>query len=162
MGTGTTTSSYTDTFSESNAKYVLGKIYDDFNGVIFRGFTSRTKDKLKAWRDDVAYVMMKNALKSFEIQFSYNFRNWAVCYTVNSKGEIVRDDDSGGLDFHSIHEDASINIVMYRDENNSEVTEYLRNQGWFGGGSYLTENSSVGKAYSKEGFGVTRKTLGDI
>ena len=162
MYTGTFTASATDTFTESRARYVLGKIFDDFNGIIFRGFTTVKPASLKEWRDDIQYIMEQNALYHFEIQFQYGLHSWAVRSEVNKYGGITRDDSSGGLDFYNIPAGASLNIVVNRDTADEAVSNYLARRGWTSGGAFIAEGGNSDRAYSKDGFGVNRKKLGDF
>lgn len=162
MSTTTITKTQSDTFTESRAKYVLGKIFDDFNGIIFRGFTSTSSDSIKVWRDDIAFIMEQNALHHFEIQFSYGSDSWTLRYEVDKFGGIARDDDSGGSDFYNIPINAELNIVVRRDNSNDTVSNYLKRRGWVSGGNFVAEDSSGDRTYSKDGFGVNRKKLGDF
>jgi len=161
MNTGTYTSSRTDTFTEASARYVLGKIFDDFNGVIFRGF-STDSETIRDWRDDVAFVMMHDALYHFELQFKYNSQKWAVRYEVDKYGGISRDDDSGGVDFYSIPSGATVHIVMKNDKSNETVNNYLARRGWTSGGGFIAVDGVGDKAYSRNGYGVNRKMYGDF
>lgn len=158
----TFTLSRTDTFTESRARYVMGKIFDDFNSILFRGFTKNTTEQLKGWRDDVHFIMEQNALHHFELQFSYGSQEWIVRYDVDKSGGISRDDDSGGIDFYCIPTASVINIVVRRDPKNSKVTEYLEGRGWTTGGNFKGETGISDRAYSKEGFGVNRKLVGNF
>src|SRR5260221_6172313 len=146
----TFTRSATDSFTESRARYVLGKICDDFNGIFFRGFTRISADDLKKWRDDIQYVMERNALEYFELQFTYEDQEWIVRYEVRKNGEIVRDDESGGLDFYNIPAAATFNIVLRRDTTNQDVTDYLSRRGWESGGRFQGDSGNHDRSYSKD------------
>lgn len=162
MSTTTITKSQTDTFTEARARYVLGKIFDDFNAIIYRKFNHITTDDLKEWRGVIQYIMERNALYKFELQFTKGNQEWAVGYEVDKQGNIARDDDSGGIDFYSIPADASLSILVRRDRSNEEITKYLEKLGWGTGGTFLTEESDTHKSFSKDGFGVNIKVKGDI
>lgn len=161
MYTETFSSSRTDSFSNSRAKYVLGKVYDDFNGIIFRGFINVNDDNVISWRDDIAFVVSKDAMYHFELQFKYDGEEWVVSYEVDKYGGITRDDDSGGLDFYSIPSGASFGVVISYDTSNEEVNEYLKNKGWGTGGKFQAAGSSTSRSYSKDGFGMNRKLKGN-
>jgi len=162
MYTGTITKSQSDTFTEARARYVLGKIFDDFNGIIFRRFTTISTETLRDWRDDVAFIMENNALLHFEIQFKHGSQEWALRYEVDKFGGISRDDDSGGSDFYNIPAGASVNIVVKRDNSNETVSRYLNRRGWSSGGTFIAADGTGDRAYSKDGFGVNRKKKGDF
>jgi hypothetical protein len=128
---------------------------------MFRGFTSISSNNLKEWRDDIQFVMEKNALTCFEIQFRLLGKEWAVRYEVVS-GTISRDDESGGLDFYNIPANASLSLVVTRDTTNKDVNDYVERRGWGSDGKFIAEGANNDKSYSKDGFGVNRKILGDI
>lgn len=156
----TATRSTTDTFTEARARYVMGKIFDDFNGLLFREFVHPPAARLKAWRDDVQYVMERDALYSFELQFQYGSQNWVARYEVDKYGGISRDDDSGGLDFYSIPSGATVSIVLDYDTRKNLITDYLALRGWGNNGQFKGESGTIDRSFSKEGFGVNRKLTG--
>lgn len=162
MSTGTLSKSQSDTFTEARARHVLGKIFDVFNGIIFRGFTMASQSEIIGWRDDIQFIMEHDSLYHFEIQFSSNGQKWVVRYEVDKYGNISRDDDSGGIDFYNVPASAIINIVVSRDRENQEVSDYLLKRGWGSEGSFFAENASTSRAYSKDGYGVNQKLLGDF
>lgn len=162
MYTSTYTKSQSDTFTEARARYVLGKIFDDFNGIIFRGFTTISSERIKGWRDDVAFVMENNALYHFEIQFKYGYEEWALRYEVDKYGGVSRDDKSGGSDFYNIPDRANLSIVVQRDSSNETVSQYLKRTGWDSGGTFIAADGTGDRVYSKDGFGVNRKKKGDF
>jgi|APLak6261682215_1056145.scaffolds.fasta_scaffold03632_2 hypothetical protein len=162
MSTGTITNTITNAYTEARARYVKGKIFDDFNSMIYRGFTSISSKDLKDWRDDIQYIIERDALNFFEIQFRSSDKKWAVRYEVDKLGNISRDDDSGGVDFYNIPEASIVSIVVKRDKTNNDVSDYLEKRGWGTGGEFIAESASSDKSYSKDGFGVNRKILGDL
>ena len=161
MNTTTQAKSISDAFTEARARYVLGKIFDTFNNIIFRGFTTITTDNLKQWRDDIQFIMEKNALVAFEIQFRTTEKKWVVRYEVVS-GTVSRDDESGGIDFYNIPADASLSCVIERDHNNEEVNNYVERRNFGKNGEFIAESAAIYKSHSKDGFGVNLKILGDI
>lgn len=154
------TQSQSDTFTEARARYVMGKIFDDFNGVLFRGFSSPSAETIKSWRNDVQFVMEKDALYSFELQFYHSGKSWVLRYEVDKYGSIARDDDSGGLDFYNIAQGATVRIVLDYNRAKTVVTEYLYNKGWGSDGKFTGQNGTSDKSFSKDGFGVNRKLTG--
>jgi hypothetical protein len=152
--------SQSSTYTEGRARYVMGKLFDDFNNILFRGFENNSTEQIKGWRNDVQYVMENDALCHFELQFASANRTWTVRYDVDKSGGISRDDDSGSIDFYSIPSSAKANIVLDYDRKNKDVTAYLESRGWKDGGAFNGENGNLDRAYSKEGFGVNRKLTG--
>lgn len=161
MSTTTSTKTTTDAFTEARARYVLGKIFDEFNNIMFRGFTSISATTLKQWRDDIQYVMERNALIHFEIQFRTIEKKWAVRYEVVA-GSLSRDDDSGGVDFYNIPSNASLSMVVNWNRNNQDVAAYVKRRGWGTNGVCIADSATNDRSYSKDGFGVNRKILGDL
>jgi hypothetical protein len=161
MSIQTYTSTRTDTFTEASARYVLGKIFDDFNGIMFRGFKTES-ETIKNWRDDAAFVMMHKDLNHFELQFTVGSKKWAIRYEIDSSGYISRDEESGGIDFYCIPATAHVGIVMNRKKNNATVNEYLKKRGWTSGGDFIAEDGISDRSYSRNGFGVNRKLQGEF
>ncbi len=162
MYTGTLSKSQSDTFTEARARYVLGKIFDVFNGIIFRGFKTVSKSEIIGWRDDIQFIMERDSLYHFEIQFNSNGNKWVVRYEVDKYGNISRDDDSGGIDFYNVPASAKIHIVVSKDNGDQEVTDYLAKRGWGSGGEFIAANADTNRSYSKDGYGVNQKLLGDF
>lgn len=162
MNAGTYTRSSSNTFTEARAKYVLGKIFDDFNGILFRGFKNQDDEKTIKWRDDVQFILENNALEHFELHFKTATQTWALRYEVDQYGGIYRDDNSGGIDFFNIPDSAYISIIVKHDNSNETVNEYLRRRGWVSGGNFIAASAINDRSYSKNGFGVNRKKFGDF
>lgn len=161
MSTLTYTSTQTDTFTEASARYVLGKIFDDFNGIMFRGFKTES-ETIRSWRDDVAFVMMHKDLNYFELQFADGSKKWAIRYEVDSSGYISRDEESGGIDFYCIPATAQVGIVINRKKKSATVDEYLNKRGWTSGGVFIAAHGISDRTYSRNGFGVNRKLHGEF
>lgn len=157
-------SSQSNTFTETRAKYVLGKIYDDFCAVEMRGFHQfgRNSSKLQEWKEDLFFIMKHEDLNYFQLQFSYGtpLKNVALQYTIQANGEIHSDNDSGGINYFVFPANTKISIVVKR-YGNSEVAEYLKSRGWGTNGKFVTGASESAGAYSKEGYGTKREKYGE-
>ncbi|MEO1383192.1 MAG: hypothetical protein AAFV78_08185, partial [Bacteroidota bacterium] len=91
----------------------MGTVFDDFNNMLFRDFQNLGYVKLKKWWEDLSFIVSKESLETFEIQFrSKGAREWAVTYHVISDGSIHTDNPSGGIDYYKIPSDASVGIVV--------------------------------------------------
>lgn len=157
------TNSNSTTYTEARAKYVMGKIFDDFHAIGYRGFEffKENPGKLTDWKEDLDFILSHNALRKFQLQFhAPGGRAWAIEYVVHTDSSIQRDSDSGGVDFWEIPIDANINILVDRDPDNQEVSDYLAERGWGTGGFFIGGPVSDGGAYSQEGFGVTKGRRG--
>lgn len=151
----------TDTFSESKAKYVMGKINDDFIAIANRGFDclKPTSKWLQELKEDLYFIMVNKDLEFFQIQFKHSSGNRAIEYKVKSDGSIHADNESGRIDYWIIPRDAIIYIVVrrYGDE---KVGAELQKNGWTENGSMIQGNTTNAGAYSKDGYGATKKLIG--
>jgi hypothetical protein len=141
----------------------MGKIFDDFHSISFRGFyfIENNPSWLQKMKEDIFFVMTEKALEKFQIQFhDTNQNSWAVEYEVKSDGSIFQDSESGGIDYWEIPANASINIIMDRDVENKKVTDYLNLRGWGTGGQFVEGDFIDDGAYSKNGFGTTKGRRG--
>ncbi|MCU0435380.1 MAG: hypothetical protein MUC87_18125 [Bacteroidia bacterium] len=156
----TSTHSVTDTYTEARARYVMGKIYDDFTHLITRGFNYPGRDEIRKWRDDLLYLMDKKALRHFQVKFSLpggNEEAWE--YILKSDNSIQTDSKSGGKDLYDYPDSASVSIVVNYDRSNSEANEYLEKRGWGDGGYFLTGTVTSNGAYSKDGYGTINNII---
>lgn len=154
--------SQSDTYTEARAQYVLGKIFDDFHNIGYRGFDyfERNPDQLRKWREDIYFLMTKKVLKKFQVKFAADGKEWAVEYTIKSDGSIQQDDYSGGVDYWEIPAHASIGIVATWDRHKKDVETHMQSRGWVGGGSYVEGDLIDDGAYSKSGYGATKGRRG--
>lgn len=156
----TSTYSDTDTYTEARARYVMGKIYDDFTHLITRGFKYPGRDDIRSWRDDLLYLMNKKALYGFQVKFSFpggGEEAWE--YILKSDNSVQTDSKSGGKDLYDYPDNTSVSIVISRDHSNSEVNDYLAKRGWGSGGSFLTGTITSNGAYSKDGYGTINNII---
>jgi len=159
---GTYTNTRTNTYTESRARYVLGKMRDDFIALKAREFPGLSTASIDKWWRDISYVMYAKALKKVELQFRLpEGKEWAITYSIVSDGNIYRDDKSGRNDFWNLPDGIQVSIVISRDHENINVSEYLEKQGWTSGGTYVQGNESDHGGYSKNEFGVNITRTGD-
>ena len=157
-------SSYTNTGSESysktDVKNVLGKIYDDFHAIAARGFDfiEDHPDYLENLRDDLYYIMIHEDLKMFQFQFDSHGKREAVEYQVLSDGTVQQDSDSGGIDYWDFDRSAKIRTVVRR-HGNKKVSDYLVERGWSTGGSFVEGREETVGSYSSGNLDVTKKII---
>lgn len=156
------TNSESDTYSESRARYVMGKIFDDFHAIAYRGFNyfEKNPNKLQKWKDDMFYLMTNKALEKFQMQFFDDGNEWAVEYVIKSDGTIHQDNNSGGIDYWEIPATASPNLVVTRDKSRKHINDYMDSRGWTSGASYVEGDLIDDGAYSKNGYGATKGRKG--
>lgn len=156
------THSNSNTYTESRARYVMDKIFDDFHAIGLRGFEyfKNHPEKLKEWKEDLFFLMTKKALEKFQMQFFSGEQEWAVEFVIKADNTIYQDVDSGGIDYWDIPSTAKPNIVVSRDRSRKEVNDYMTSRGWSTGGSYIEGDSIDDGAYSKDGYGATKTRKG--
>jgi hypothetical protein len=160
MNAFSSTHSITDTYTESRAQYVMGKIFDDFNHLIVRNFPNLTRETIRGWRDDLLFLMDKRALISFQIKFDLgNGSEEAWQYILRSDNSVHTDNASGGKDLYGYPNNTSVGIVVSHHENDQEVNDYMKARGWVSGGSYLSGVSEDLGAYSKGGYGTLNSII---
>jgi hypothetical protein len=156
----TSTYTNTDTYTEARAKYVMGKVYEDFHHLIARGFASPTRQDILAWRDDLLFLMNEKALKKFQIIFEPPFGSKeAWQYELSSDNSVHSDNKSGGKDLYGYHINTRVSIVITSDQNNKVAQDYLVKRGWGGGGAFVTGTSTSLGGYSKEGYGFKNSII---
>jgi Bacterial HORMA domain family 1 len=156
----TYTNSSTDTYTESRAKEVTDKAFEDFKGLEIRGLI--TDERASKWRRDILYLLGKKVLNYFEIQFIKPFGTpTGLRYTIQSYGTIHRNDDSGGDDFFDIPKNTTVNFFVDLDrskDNIKEVDEQLAKWG-YGNGNSLGGELELLKVYSKNNFGLLKNKI---
>lgn len=156
---GSYTSSNTNTYSEARAKYVLGKLKQDFQSIHNRGFESISWETLNSWWEDVSFVAHQQALTRCQIKFEWpDHPGAAVDYHMSTDGTIQVDGDASSIDFHKIPQHAKVRITIRRNPNNQTVTDYLAKRGW-GKGSFLEGESTQQGGYSKGGYGANISSI---
>lgn len=159
----TYTNSETNTYSESRARYVMGKIFDDFHAISNRGFDffDENPDKLQKWREDIYYLMTNEVLQKFQIQFKQtDGEEWAVEFEIRADGSIQRDSESGGIDYWEIPEDVNVGIVASWSRNKKHVEEEMIRRNWTKGATYIGGDLIDDGSYSKSGYGASKGRRG--
>lgn len=153
----TYTRSYTSTYTEARARYVLEKAFEDLVGLFSHQVI--TKEKALKWYNELKYVIDIQAMKSFEFKVKNNdtvIKAWR--YDVSDDGSLLEDSEGGGIDFYDIPSTATASVVvdLVDDEKKKkEALVYLHDRGW-GDGSFFTGSGKQDKSFSKDGFGLKR------
>ncbi len=155
------TSVITDTYTETRAKYVLKKIYDDFIAISTRGFDQfkNSPNFLKELKEDLLFIMTNEDLKLFQLQFINGAEERAVEYEIKSDGTIYTDNDSGGVNYWDLPDSVEIRIVIKR-KGSAYVWEELQKRGWVSGATLIEGSATSIGAYSNGGYGATKKLIG--
>ena len=158
---GTTTRSVTDTYTETRARYIIGKVYEDLIGLMSAGLI--TKDRADQIRSDILYLLSKKVLKYFELQFTlFGVEIGGLHYEVRGDSTIFMDDESGNIDFWGLSKSVYVGLLVqldYSSPNINEVNRQLEAWGW-GSGNALSGSHQYSKSYSKDGFGVKQSIIG--
>lgn len=160
---GSHTYSNSNTYTESRARYVMGKIFDDFSAIGLRGFSflNNQPDWLQRMKEDIFFLMTKKALKSFQIQFySSSGEEWAVEFIIKADGTIHQDSPSGRIDYWDIPQDVTMDLPVAWKDGNTDVDEEMIRRGWTGKGKYIEGDSIDDGTYSKDGYGATKTRKG--
>lgn len=153
----------TNTYSESRARDVMGKIFDDFHHICYRGFDqfNENSDQLQKWKKDIYFLMTNQVLISFQIQFTgTNSKEWAVEFEIKADGSIQRDNESGGINYWEIPSEVKIDVIVKWKKGKHSVDEEMINRGWITGGNYIEGDLIDDGAYSKGGYGATKGRRG--
>ncbi|WP_419211630.1 hypothetical protein ACNR9Q_12895 [Maribacter sp. X9] len=156
------TRSESTTYTAARARYVMGKVHEDLLGLMNRGLVSL--DRVNSIKSDVLYLLDKQALKYFQLQFKTpeGEEIGGLHYEVKSSGQIYSDEDSGRINYWMLSSDTKVNLLVNLDRSSSnidEVDRQLDDWGW-GNGASLSGTKEVLKSYSKEGYGLTQSKIG--
>lgn len=160
--TFTATGTRSSTYSEARARSVMDKVLDDIVGLFARGFIA--KQRAIDWYQDLLYILSQEAAALFELQCTLpGGRRVGLRYVITDDGQIYEDSDSGGLDYFALPDGTTVNLFVelrtyarhYRD-----VLAELGRRGWSTNGRQLDGTVTRERAYTKEGYGVTRHRVG--
>ena len=149
----------TNTFTEARAREVLGKTFDDFLAMYYRGLIS-SKERCESFIDDLTYLLNKQAIDRFQIKFiKPNGTKSALEYEVSDDGTLFEDSPSGGIDYYQYPKDTHVSLwVNYRPNTSERVFSEMRKRGW-GAGSPIVGTREYDRSYSKNGYGLKRYTI---
>jgi|GEM_PF-1844275 len=156
------TRSESTTYTAARARYVMGKVQEDLLGLMNRGLINL--ERVNSIKSDVLYLLDKQALKYFQLQFKTpeGKEIGGLHYDVKSNGQIFSDEDSGRINYWMLSSDTKVNLLVDLDRNSNyidEVDRQLEDWGW-GTGTALSGTKEVLKSYSKEGYGLTQSKIG--
>lgn len=157
----TNTKSESTTYTEARAKYVMGKVYEDLLGLMNRGLI--TLERANKIREDVLYLLNKQVLKYFQLQFKTpeGSEIGGLHYEVKD-GNVYSNENSGSLNYWSLSSNTTVNLLVdlnYSASNISEVNKQLEEWGW-GSGNPLTGTKESLKNYSKDNYGLSQSKIG--
>jgi hypothetical protein len=157
--TKTRTQSSSVTITETRVRAVLRQVNVDMLAAVFCKFAS--KESTDKWKDDLFYMLSKNALYYFELRVYLNGDIKAAWrYEVSIDGSLTNSDQGGGINFRSFSNDSTVNLVIKKRENlPSQINEEINSRGWTSSVQALTSDKTGERSYSKDGYGVIRHRL---
>jgi hypothetical protein len=157
--TQTRTQSSTVTITEARVREVLRQVNVDMLAAVLCKFVS--KESTDKWKDDLFYMLGKNALRYFELRVYLNGDIKAAWrYEVSIDGSLTNSDRGGGINFYSFSNGSTVKLIIQRRENlPSQVNEEINRRGWTSSVQALTSGQTAERSYSKDGYGVIRHRL---
>jgi hypothetical protein len=157
--TQTRTQANTVTITETRVRAVLRQINVDMLAGVIRGFAS--KETIDRWKDDLFYMLSKDALSYFELRVSISGQIKAAWrYEISIDGSLTTSDKGGGINFYDFPNDSILNLVIKRRENlSNQISEEINRRGWTNSVKTLTSDQTKERSYSKDGYGVIRYHL---
>lgn len=164
MHTATTTRSRssTSTCTKSRVEAVLDIFLGDLAGLICREVLS--KERAVQWLRDLGDVLMLEAVHRFQVKLTLpDGSRYALDYEVSDTGQIWTSDECGGFATYWIPKATRVGLVVeWRTDADrlAEARELLRARGW-GTGTLLEVDGAPDRAFSKDGYGFYRRTVGE-
>jgi hypothetical protein len=160
--TFTTTTARTTTFTEARVRYVMDKVLEDLVMIAVRDFA--TADQIQRWAEEVTVVLLLESAELFQIKFARpDGLTAAITYTISDDGSLSEDGASGGVNYFALPNGTKATIVIRLRagaRRRQEAVNYLKGHGWTFNGSVLEDAGSRDRAYSSNGYGVTRNLVG--
>jgi hypothetical protein len=154
------TKSQSQTYTETRANYVTGKIYQELLGIHYRGLI--TKKIAEDLRAILLELQKLEELSFLEVQFTKpNGTKCALKYEIDSTGLISIDDRSGGIDYYDLPGNSVVSFLVSLNlgKKKEEALEYLKNLGWGENGRALEGDTNYVKSFSKEGYGFKQNKI---
>lgn len=150
-------------YTEARARYVMGKIFDDFHVIAYRGFDyleANPEWLLKVY-GDLFYLMSNHVLTSFQVKLTSNSGElWAVEFVIKPDGSLLYDTNSGRIDFWEIPANATINFPTKWTHGNGQIDNEMIKRGWTSKSASVTDYAINDATYSNHGFAATRGKRG--
>lgn len=160
--TTTKTRTETSTCTTSCVEAVLDLFLGDVAGFIARGLV--TQQRALEWQRDLTDVLLLEAVERFQIKITLpGGRQIALDYEVSDDGSIASADGCGGFSSHWIPANATTSLVVHwrlQAPARADAWKLLQGRGW-GVGSLVTATASVDRVFTKDGYGLYRRTLGE-
>lgn len=156
----TATATRSTTMTEARVRTVMQKVSANFAALVIKRHLSG--ENACKWAKDLTYLQVAKALDYFEVQIQTpTGHRFGLRYTVSADGSLQQDSASGGLDLYGIPTSASVRLYAHLyDGIPRAVVDELARRGWSFDGKRLDAAESEQRAFSTDGYGLTRAKLG--
>ena len=160
-GIQTGTRSQTYSFTEARLRAVMPEVGADFTNMAGAGII--TFNTAQRWTEELAFVLLRQAARGFQVQLSCPGRApIALDYRVSSDGTVRESGRAGGIDYYGLPDGTTATLFIDLDNNSRNIMEvrlYTQQRGW-GVGSAVLGEPVRDRVYSKDGYGVIRGRIG--
>jgi hypothetical protein len=152
----------TSTMTLARVRHVMVEVRADFFNIAMSGLWS--SDSAAKLATDLTYLLEKEVVKSFQIQFSCDGQlSRALEYVVNADGSLQTANRAGGIDYLALAQGTRAKLFVDIDFQSPQIETakaYLTQKGWSFNGAAVTGVGTRDRVYSTEGYGVTRTKVG--
>jgi hypothetical protein len=143
--------------SEARVRTVMQNVAANFWAFVVAGHIDR--ERAVKWISDLTYLQLKECLAFFELQL--DGRSYGLRYKICSDGSVQQNSPSGGLDVYGIPPGTVVQLYAHlREVAPSSVFEELARRGWGFNGLKIEAPEAEHRAFSRDGYGITRAKLG--
>jgi hypothetical protein len=152
----------TNTYSEARVRVVMLEVGAEFYCLASAGLI--TFETAHKWTEELGYILLQEAAHGFQIQFRCaGYLPLALDYRVSSDGSILESSRAGGINYFSLAVGTTASLFVnlnYGARKVETVKQYLGARGWGFNGSAVEGPTARDRAFSKDGYGVTRSKVG--
>lgn len=160
--TSTLARSASTTMTAARVHNVVLEVGADFYTIATAGLADY--DRCVKWCTDLTYILEKEALTSFQLQFKCaGHLPLALEYVLSADGTLQSSDKAGGIDYFGLPAGTRVSLFVslnYQSSNIQVVLAYLRLREWGFDGQAVTGSGMQDRTYSKDGYGVVRSKIG--
>jgi hypothetical protein len=143
--------------TEARVRTVMQNVTANFSAFVVAGHIDR--ERAVEWIFDLTYLQVKECLDFFEVQL--NGRSYGLRYTISSDGSVQQNSSSGGLDVYGLPAGTTVQLYAHlRDGTPQRILDELARRGWGFNGRKMEAPEYERRAFSRDGYGITRAKLG--
>jgi len=155
--TYTASATRTSTMTEARVRAVMQKVAANLRAFVVAGHLNI--NRAIKWADDLTYLQVQECLEFFELQI--NGRSLGLRYRVSFDGSVQQDSAAGGLDVYGLPHGTSVQLYAHiYPYTPQHVREELARRGWGFNGRKIDAPETEHRAFSSNGYGLTRSKLG--